>query len=320
VIQESDKPEPDDNVGGGLMCFNFQSPTTVLSIGVMDIASNRGDFLEVEEAGGVPPTRINFDGLGSNSVQTVDVHQKETVAFCFFLFGEGALTQINLCASEDTTEAILTSAPASLAPVTDAPFTAAPNDGSPTTVAPATTASDTTIGPTTLSPVTTAPVTLTPVAAGVTFVPSGSIFPSDSPNSLGSMLPSDQPSVTVPLASINDGKASSVPSGSIFPSASPSVDEESLTANEEMPSDSLGSNATSKCLSRVFLDFETTGNGVMLERGAYVSDEWLEKYGLSISASSDVGGFTPNNTARIFDTAQPFTNESGDLDLGSPHM
>lgn len=75
----------------------------------------------------------------------------------------------------------------------------------------------------------------------------------------------------------------------------------------------------SKCPTCVTIDFQTRGDGKTLPRGAYVKNEWFNKYGLTVTASAAVGGFTPNGMARIFDTANPGTNTSGDPDLGSPN-
>lgn len=50
-------------------------------------------------------------------------------------------------------------------------------------------------------------------------------------------------------------------------------------------------------------------------RGHYVKDQWYSTYGLTITASSENGGYTPNGNARILDTATPET----DRDLGSPN-
>jgi hypothetical protein len=73
------------------------------------------------------------------------------------------------------------------------------------------------------------------------------------------------------------------------------------------------------CASCTKIDFSTKGNGDVLTRGAYVSDEWKAKYNLTITASTSFG-YTPNGKARIFDTSNPGTNDdNGDPDLGSPN-
>jgi hypothetical protein len=92
IVQETDKPEPDDNIGGGILCFAFESPVEVFSIGMMDLAENRGDFVQVEQADTALATKIDIEGLGNNAVQTVGINKKETTRFCIFILGEGAVS------------------------------------------------------------------------------------------------------------------------------------------------------------------------------------------------------------------------------------
>lgn len=64
IIQEEDKEAPDDNLGGGRICFEFTTPTDVKSVGLLDIPPNRGDFVQIETAGTLAPQSIVFQGLG----------------------------------------------------------------------------------------------------------------------------------------------------------------------------------------------------------------------------------------------------------------
>lgn len=63
IIQESDKDEADDNAGGGILCFDFEAAVEFVSLGLMDIAENRSDFIRVTEQGIVAPTAIEFEDL-----------------------------------------------------------------------------------------------------------------------------------------------------------------------------------------------------------------------------------------------------------------
>jgi hypothetical protein len=60
-------------------------------------------------------------------------------------------------------------------------------------------------------------------------------------------------------------------------------------------------------------------------KGEYIRDKWAQSHGIRITAVKDsdcaVGvGYTPWGAARIFDTADPGTNnDNGDPDLGSPN-
>ena len=100
IIQETPGEPPDDNLGGGVLCFDFETPLEVFSIGLMDIPPSRGDFVEVSVDGSADPTRINFDGLGNNSVQTVPIDMQDVTKVCVFLLGEGAITNLLFCAPD----------------------------------------------------------------------------------------------------------------------------------------------------------------------------------------------------------------------------
>jgi hypothetical protein len=98
VIQEADKPEPDDNIGGGMLCFDFGSaPVDVLSIGVMDMSLGRPDHLEVFEAGSSTVSRIEVDGLGNNAAHNVTVNRNNVARVCVHILGEGAVSHIGFC-------------------------------------------------------------------------------------------------------------------------------------------------------------------------------------------------------------------------------
>jgi hypothetical protein len=61
-------------------------------------------------------------------------------------------------------------------------------------------------------------------------------------------------------------------------------------------------------------------------KGEYVKDKWALSNGIIISAKKDADcsttlGYTPWGAARVFDTADPGTNnDNGDPDLGSPNV
>lgn len=68
----------------------------------------------------------------------------------------------------------------------------------------------------------------------------------------------------------------------------------------------------------VTIDFNTNGTvaepGSPIDRGTYVNDQWLAKYGLELFAEGGLG-----TLPRIFDTAKPGDEAFGDVDLGSPN-
>jgi hypothetical protein len=75
----------------------------------------------------------------------------------------------------------------------------------------------------------------------------------------------------------------------------------------------------SVCQACISLDFSSIGANMQINPGTYVSTQWKNTYGVTINASSSVGGFTPYSQARIYDTRQIVLNGEGDIDLGSPN-
>lgn len=71
----------------------------------------------------------------------------------------------------------------------------------------------------------------------------------------------------------------------------------------------------------VKLDFDTRGDGSPLLGGEFVKYEWRDRYGLIVTASSLLGGVTPNDMPRVFDT-QTIDNmvQSGNLNILSPNL
>jgi hypothetical protein len=68
----------------------------------------------------------------------------------------------------------------------------------------------------------------------------------------------------------------------------------------------------------VQLDFDRSGNSSIIDGGSYVSEEWKISHGVSITAMSTCGGYTPNGMARVFNSSLP-DGADDDADLGSPN-
>ena len=341
IIQESDDGLPDDNAGGGVLCFSFvDTPVRFVSIGLLDFAAGRGDFLEVIQRSVTTPTRINIDGLGSNAVQSVDVDLRDVTSVCVNLLGEGAITNLEFCPDngEDvrtTPEGTLSTSPSAIIVATESmepSMTDFPTSPSVSNV-PSTTPSDTPSGDATL---TTSPNPTVDAGSNETTArPSGatsemptiqtvsgqpsSPSASEVPSSAPSDTPSSIPTVVAELNVTENPTLSASPSSGVqVPSITPSdVPSSALKEDSPVPtgmfSTVIGLNAS--CFDMVSIGFDTAGNGTLLDDGDYVGSEWFDRYGLNVSAFSLVGGFTPDNHARIFDTSNP----QGDLDLGSPN-
>lgn len=63
----------------------------------MGILVDRKDFLEIRDDSN-QSTVVDIDGLGSNSVQTIEINQRKVTSLCVNFVGEGAITQISFCA------------------------------------------------------------------------------------------------------------------------------------------------------------------------------------------------------------------------------
>ena len=96
---------------------------------------------------------------------------------------------------------------------------------------------------------------------------------------------------------------SDIPTGSSLPSSRPSF----------FPSSSDGRifGGTNDC-SVVQLDFKCSGDGSRLVVGEFVKYEWRRHYGLIVTASSLLGGITPNDMPRVFDTEN--ADEAGEFE------
>lgn len=94
------------------MCFAFQTPVDVISVGVIDMSFGGADRVDVEEVGSTMLTRINVNGLGNNAVHDVDINHSNVVRFCVNIIEEGAVTQVTFCQNSD---------PPTMAPIGGAP-------------------------------------------------------------------------------------------------------------------------------------------------------------------------------------------------------
>jgi hypothetical protein len=74
------------------------------------------------------------------------------------------------------------------------------------------------------------------------------------------------------------------------------------------------------CGSCISLDFSNTNATVPIVGGTYINTQWKDSYGVTVTASSMVGGYTPNGHARIYDTSISINANDGNIDLGSPNV
>lgn len=93
ISEDGDSSDPDDNAGGGTIVFKFDSPSSIASIGFMDLEESLGT---VETLNGLGETIDihNFEALGDNSVETMIVGDHGVSELRINLPGSGAVTEI----------------------------------------------------------------------------------------------------------------------------------------------------------------------------------------------------------------------------------
>ena len=77
---------------------------------------------------------------------------------------------------------------------------------------------------------------------------------------------------------------------------------------------------TTLCGSCVSLDFSNTNANAPIVGGTYINTQWKGSYGVTVTASTTLGGYTPYGQARIYDTSLPINMNEGNIDLGSPNV
>ena len=101
IVQESDKADPDDNLMGGVICFAAAGdPIEVISVGLMGISRGMDYFIEATVENDIVPKRLDIDGLGTNSVQTVAIDLSNIRELCLFMPGGGAVTSVSVCGTD----------------------------------------------------------------------------------------------------------------------------------------------------------------------------------------------------------------------------
>ena len=99
IIQESDKPVPDDNVTGGTLTFTFNKPVLFADIGLMDIANTQLQrIIFTYEGGGVET--FTYKPVGSdNAVQRVIANKRNVRKVDVYASSSMAVVELNFCPS-----------------------------------------------------------------------------------------------------------------------------------------------------------------------------------------------------------------------------
>jgi hypothetical protein len=104
IIQQKNIAEGDYNDNGGVIQFAFRSATRVGHVGLMDM-DNGKSYLEVTKRSG-KTYRINYTGLGDNSVQLIPVDDVVKTIKLVMTTGGGAVTEIGIFTPTKAEEAL----------------------------------------------------------------------------------------------------------------------------------------------------------------------------------------------------------------------
>lgn len=155
--------------------------------------------------------------------------------------------------------------------------------------------------------------TSAPVSAPVKVISNGTVpedlKPKRSPTRSPTRSPSESPVRSPTIAPTRAPTKVVVKTPVANPLAAPTAIRANPTAK---PTSAPALAPTGQC-PMTTLDFEE------LREGEYITNQLLDKYGISVEAYSDNGGYTPNGAARVFNTSHPGTDSDGDADLGSPN-
>jgi hypothetical protein len=106
IIQDEDTDQPDDNVDGGTITFDFaETVDFVYDIGLMDVDYEGAiAVLHKDEDGKDVTTIVDIDLFGDNAVQTVPINVANVSQLKLILSRSGAVTYLAFCqASPKTT-------------------------------------------------------------------------------------------------------------------------------------------------------------------------------------------------------------------------
>lgn len=97
IIQETNEDEVDDSASGGTLKFAFQSPVTVWNMTLMDIDTPDEAVLELNKVGGKSIRLLDVGGSGDNSVDEVELKEKDVASLVVEFRRSGAVSEICFC-------------------------------------------------------------------------------------------------------------------------------------------------------------------------------------------------------------------------------
>ncbi|WP_425039182.1 hypothetical protein [Primorskyibacter sp. S187A] len=93
ISEDNDSSDPDDNAHGGTLSFEFDAPSTVNSLTLLDI-EEPGGTIELFDADGALLSSIGIPAAGDNSAQTIDIGIENVAAMDVTLVGSGAVDDL----------------------------------------------------------------------------------------------------------------------------------------------------------------------------------------------------------------------------------
>ena len=96
ISEDGDTSDPDDNAGGGVLTFTFANPTTIHSIGLLDIDDSSNEVRLFDADGNLIATH-NASDFGNNSVQRIVMEATGVSRMEVEFVGSGAITDLHFC-------------------------------------------------------------------------------------------------------------------------------------------------------------------------------------------------------------------------------
>ena len=94
ISEDGDSSDPDDNARGGTLIFDFDRPTDVAEVGLLDVESNQTTQIRLYDSNGDLIKVITSTGRADNLQQAIDVSAEGVSRMEVQLQGSGAITNV----------------------------------------------------------------------------------------------------------------------------------------------------------------------------------------------------------------------------------
>ncbi|WP_299933105.1 hypothetical protein [uncultured Pelagimonas sp.] len=100
ISEDNDASDADDNAGGGTITFDFDVPSDVVSLNVLDVEEDGGS-IDLFDAEGELLDSVAIPGIGDNSLQTIDISVDGVSSMQVNLAGSGAVDDLCYATPDD---------------------------------------------------------------------------------------------------------------------------------------------------------------------------------------------------------------------------